>query len=1849
MAKELDKIRPVEQQTREKILLQQTEELAGIGHWELNIQTREIYWSDGVFLMLGYQPGEFMPDFEKAMGVIHPDDRERAMKVFNDCVTNGEDYNIHKRLITSTGGEKHIRSRARLICDELGNPYKLIGIFHDITERIQAENEIVLRERLFRALVENASDAVAILRPDGSAVYASPAVENILGYNIDEVLTMNLEDIIHPDDRQGVFTVMQNAMDKPEIPQPDHIARTRHKDGRYRWIAAKITNMLHVPGIEGIVDNFRDVTEQVEAEQKLKFNERRFRSLVQEGADLTAILDQYGNFLYASPNSERILGYTDSELLGTNGFSYFYPEDVEKVLAEFYRLQNEKRVTSSPYRFRHKDGRYLWFRSVGTNLEDEEVIGGMVINSIEITEIMEAQQKLQKSEARYRGLYESQTNFVIRVDLEGNYSYVNKKFRDTFGWLYMDGDLIGKNYLKSVLEHEHSKVRKVVEECIHTPDKPVKVEIQKPGPDGTVLTTLWDFIGILNLNREPTEIQCIGIDITDRIKAEQALKLSNERFELVVEAGSESIYDLSPSTGLLYLSDGFRRNFGMTIGTSEENNAIMNNMIHPDDKDGYLQSFRNAVFKSDQREWMHTYRLRRSNNTYAFVNDKAIILRDNAGEAYRVVGAVSDITASYLHTKLDENEKMVMEMSMQQGAALNSILKAYLKNLEQLFPGMKASVLQVIDDKLYDLASPSLPEIYLEAIHGTVIGNNVGSCGTAAFTAERVIVTNVYDDVRWVNYTSLAADAGVSACWSQPVLNSAGNVIATLCSYWPEPKTPDEFELQALERSVRLISIILAKFEYLESIEKSNERYFYLNQATNDAIYDWDISRDEFLWGDGFTRIFGHPVNDQTFRLQHWIELMHPADSGKNRNAWDQFLSDSTQSKWIKEFRFKKASGEYVFVEETGHKLIDSQGNAIRMIGVLRDVTESRQIALQNRMKNEISGIFKNTLKLKEALAEMLNFIAKNDDFKVAEIWLAADDLNSIKLVGNNNNTAEANDFYKLSNVTQRLKKGEDLPGIVFKTGKEALWNAVYDHPEFERKQAASATGIGSMLGVPISHNDKPIGVLVLGSDTDADQDLLRAQRYYTLGTFLGAEISRKKQEEEMYLMVQSAPDILAIASPDGYFTSVNPAFCSLLGYTAEELTSKPFLHFVHPDDLPDTSEEFSITSSGSRQSNNFINRYLTKSGSYKWISWTSSDKFGEDGNLFAYGRDITRMQDLQNLLDIASKMARVGAWELDVNQGQLYWSAMTMQIHELDKEKAPDLESAIKFYREDVQDEVKRKVEECIQNKVPFDFEYPIITAKGNERWIRAIGTGEYVGKKCLKIYGSIQDIHRQKITELKLQEAYEEKNSILESIGDAFFALDRAWTVTYWNREAENVLGRKREEVLGKSLWEVYSDATNLKFYTEYHKAMDSGRRVHFEEYYPTTGQWFEVTAYPSTQGLSVYFKDVSIRKTAEEQVRLSNERFEKIAEATNDALWDYDTENDVLFWGKGFNTLFGYDPDEERPNFNLLLSLIHPDDRELIRSRIEKSMADVGISNWYEEYRFRKSDGQYAFVIDRAKLIRNKQGKVTRVVGAMTDISYRKEYEESLKHLNEKLEMHTRELEMTNAELEQFAYIASHDLQEPLRMVSSFMTQLSKKYDHILDDKARQYIHFAVDGAARMRQIILDLLNFSRIGKNSDEAEEVDLNTLVHEVLQFHHKTIEETGAEIACGPLPVLRTHRIPMIQMFQNLISNAIKYRRPDDKPEIEVFAREEKNDWVIGVKDNGIGIAPEYHDRVFVIFQRLHARDEYEGTGVGLAIVKKIVEEMGGSIKVESSIDRGSTFLITIPKERKYNFSAASG
>jgi PAS domain S-box-containing protein len=375
----------------------------------------------------------------------------------------------------------------------------------------------------------------------------------------------------------------------------------------------------------------------------------------------------------------------------------------------------------------------------------------------------------------------------------------------------------------------------------------------------------------------------------------------------------------------------------------------------------------------------------------------------------------------------------------------------------------------------------------------------------------------------------------------------------------------------------------------------------------------------------------------------------------------------------------------------------------------------------------------------------------------------------------------------------------------------------------------------------------------------------------------------------------------------------------------------------------------------------------------------------------------------------------------------------------------------------------------------------------------------------------------------------------------------------------------------------------------------------------------------------------------KRTEEALRASEKKFKDLYDHAPLGYHEYNAGGYITNVNRTDLDMLGYTAAEELIGLPIWKLSVN-EEEDTVREQVMAKLAGTRPPGKAFERTYRRKDGTTFPVLVEDRLILDEKGCIQGIRSTILDITERKRMEEALKKK-------TEELAQSNEDLEQFAYVASHDLQEPLRMVTSYVQLLSKRYKAKLDADANEFIDFAVDGAVRMRKLINDLLTYSRVGTQGKELSPTDSEAVLAQSVNDLSVVIEEYGALVTHDPLPTVMADGPQLEQLFQNLIGNAIKFRS-SEPPRVHISASRNGKGWVFSVRDNGIGIAPEYSDRIFIIFQRLHSRQEYPGTGIGLAICKKIVERHGGQIWVESDVGKGAAFCFTLPVVKAESLSS---
>ena len=454
--------------------------------------------------------------------------------------------------------------------------------------------------------------------------------------------------------------------------------------------------------------------------------------------------------------------------------------------------------------------------------------------------------------------------------------------------------------------------------------------------------------------------------------------------------------------------------------------------------------------------------------------------------------------------------------------------------------------------------------------------------------------------------------------------------------------------------------------------------------------------------------------------------------------------------------------------------------------------------------------------------------------------------------------------------------------------------------------------------------------------------------------------------------------------------------------------------------------------------------------------------------------------------------------------------------------------------------------------------------------------------------------------------------------------------------NPAAEKFYGLLLNEIVGKSLLAELSQVRNNGLFDLYVSVVETGETVDREfsyEHERDTIVWLHIVAVKLNDGLAVTFRNITDRKRAEIALRDSEERFRAIFEQAAVGIAKTALCGQFLRVNPGFCQIVRYGESELlQKNWQ---AITHPDDIEADREYV-RSLLSGNIQTFSLEKRLVCKDEAVRWANVTVSAMRDANGTPQYLVCAIEDISQRKLVQELLQASLDTQTRYAQELTRSNAELEQFSYVASHDLQAPLSTIAGYAQLLEKRCHNQLDAQGNKFIRNIVNSCERMQALIDDLLEYSRVGRSEKPFDVIDCNLVFEDACANLQLAIRQDRASVTRGDLPRVRGDSFQLLQLFQNLIGNAIKYRS-SEAPMVRVSASRQGDSWVFSVEDNGIGIAEQYHPRIFQLFQRLHSQKQYSGTGIGLAICQRIVERHGGRLWVESEPNRGSTFYFSIP------------
>ncbi len=676
-------------------------------------------------------------------------------------------------------------------------------------------------------------------------------------------------------------------------------------------------------------------------------------------------------------------------------------------------------------------------------------------------------------------------------------------------------------------------------------------------------------------------------------------------------------------------------------------------------------------------------------------------------------------------------------------------------------------------------------------------------------------------------------------------------------------------------------------------------------------------------------------------------------------------------------------------------------------------------------------------------------------------------------------------------------------------------------------------------------------------------------------------------------------------------------------------------------------------------------------------------------------------LKDSEAILRETGRIAKVGGWEFDVATLKGTWTEEVALIHDLDPKDETNVEVGLSFYSPANRVKIEQAIANAIEKQTPYDLELELTTQNNNHKWVRTIGNPVVENGKVVRIRGSFQDITKIKRSELSLKRQNDELQLLfsisqtMETSGDFVsalqltleqvciatgWALGEAWFPNNSNTQLDYSkawysteqallpyieLSKKyhfeRGEGLPGRVWQEKKPVwiKDVQHYHDFHRSKEA------IEFGIVAGIGVPVLSEKEVICIIVFFlkerrdedeqfiqlaSNIALqlgqlyqRKKAEESLIESEARLRLSLNAAQQGLYDLNIQTGECIVNDQYALMLGYDPATFVETNNFWIERLHPEDKPIT----EKAYLDYvnEVTDEYKvEFRQKTKDGSWKWIMSVGKIAEyDSSGAPLRMLGTHTDITIQKEAENEIKMLNETLEQRvierTAQLEAVNKELEAFSYSVSHDLRAPLRHINGFGDLLIKKYANELNPEAQRYISTITQSAQQMGTLIDDLLQFSRTGRAEMKKHMLDANKLVQEVVSSLANEMDGRQIEWIVKPLPEIYGDFNLLRQVWINLVDNAVKYTRTREVARIEIGCNN-KSEPVFYVKDNGVGFDMRYAQKLFGVFQRLHTASEFEGTGIGLANVKRIITRHGGKIWAEAEPNKGTTFFFTIPKNQ---------
>nr|WP_285901360.1 PAS domain S-box protein [Arenibacter sp. TNZ] len=1140
--------------------------------------------------------------------------------------------------------------------------------------------------------------------------------------------------------------------------------------------------------------------------------------------------------LWFSPRFFNMIGYATDELEldsvdSWSDFVYFFDQDKFK---DTWRNWSNNNLTDDEFECKmiHRSGDIVIVNIIINNSKTNDT-GKLIFlegDLLDITTQKKVWEQIELINPKYSSVIQAGYNWMAIVDIKGNYSYVNTTLESALE--YSSEELIDKSFFHFIHDAERGKVTNYFSKFIQN-EPFVSKPFRYRHKNGT-----WKWIEMLfvNLIDDPM-IQGIVInarDITERVLINKEIKASEEKHRLlfntspypkyILEIDSFRILDVNDAMVQFY---GYSREEFMTMTALELRQKEEISKLLKGLEEFQLQS---GTLKSG----IYTHKKKNGELVKMDVVGQHLTI----DEVKCVLATCSDVTEreKYLNELKQSEHKLKSATSIAKlghwSLDLNNFYLSCSEEVYKIWERKQESVDLNYDSFVNTIHADDRDDFILKN-KNTVAQNKVYDF------VYRIILPG--DTIKWIHQLGRTIFQDGSP-------NRMEGTVQDITQ-----QKVEEQQLRLLESVVTNTKDAVLITE-AEPFDEQGSKILYVNRA--------------------FTKMTGYTAEEIIGKTPKILQ--GPKSDPKELKRLNQAMR-SWEPCEITTINYKK-HGEEFWVNLSLSPVADEKGWFTHWISIERDVSDKKNQEIQKNLMIDISLLFGHEKDLKPCLVSILNYLTDFGGLAFGEIWLPNSENSDIQLFADYKNTNVGNIVQSKAEGEKPFQSSNGLVKAIWEKQIVEIWDTK-DLKHANRNRFIKLLGLDKIIGIPLFHNEKFIGALILGSENGTDTQIFQSEMFQAVADHLAVEIKRKLVETELEHVFNFAPDILCKAGNDGFFKKINPAASRLLGYSEEELLSRKIIDFVHPDDRKKTRNQQSHLYSG-KSYKYFENRYISKSGETIWLSWTARPS-EEEGAIYAVAKDITENKDLKNLLNEVTDLAVIGGWELNFRTAQIYWSDMTKKIYEVDSNYTPTVESVLGFYQNE---ETKEKISTLINNAAlkgeAWDLELRINTAKGNEQWLRMIGKPEFINGKCVRIFGSIQDINDLKASQVQMEMTNLEKNRILESIGDAFISVGNDWTVTYWNKMAEKLLMIARDQIIGKNMWDVLRKSVDSKTFLKHYKSIKTGKTVYFQEYFSVLNKWLEVSIYPSEKTLSLYIRDITEKRQGQIAIEKQNEKLREIA---------------------------------------------------------------------------------------------------------------------------------------------------------------------------------------------------------------------------------------------------------------------------------------------------------------------------------------------------------------------------------